>query len=268
MVEWFNDFLQYSANQQSLPCLQELISEALRWRPLPSGLWHSVTIGRYHASGYQGSDNHCLKSMDQQPSVCLGHHIANRSLFITALLILWALWLSWDPMKPLEDMGVRWVRERTKKISSQQITNKYQLIPPEETRTHKSVQICTFGQKKATDEKKSTGSMGQETERCNWTDADESCLVNYICYYPSRKRGQWTQTFWAQAAINVVHTTIGGAVKMSHACHQKWQRIANFSGILWNNEHRANITSESESVWADLIKEVLLAKPFKKKGQW
>ncbi|KAG1777843.1 cytochrome P450 [Suillus placidus] len=38
-------------------------------------------------------------------SVCPGQHIANRSVFITTLLILWAYKLTLDPMKPLEDMG-------------------------------------------------------------------------------------------------------------------------------------------------------------------
>ncbi|KAG1866061.1 cytochrome P450 [Suillus subluteus] len=37
--------------------------------------------------------------------VCPGRHVANRSVFITALLILWAFKLTLDPTKPLEDTG-------------------------------------------------------------------------------------------------------------------------------------------------------------------
>ncbi|KAG1875732.1 cytochrome P450 [Suillus subluteus] len=37
-------------------------------------------------------------------SVCPGQHVANRSVFIATLLILWAYKLTLDPTKPLEDM--------------------------------------------------------------------------------------------------------------------------------------------------------------------
>ncbi|KAJ8580950.1 cytochrome P450 [Rhizopogon salebrosus TDB-379] len=37
--------------------------------------------------------------------VCPGQHVANRSVFITSVLILWAFQLSLDPTKPLDDMG-------------------------------------------------------------------------------------------------------------------------------------------------------------------
>ncbi|KAG2100196.1 cytochrome P450 [Suillus discolor] len=37
--------------------------------------------------------------------VCPGQHVANRSVFINSLLILWAFQLSLDPMKPQDDMG-------------------------------------------------------------------------------------------------------------------------------------------------------------------
>ncbi|KAG1736225.1 cytochrome P450 [Suillus lakei] len=36
---------------------------------------------------------------------CPGQHVANRSVFITVLLILWAFKLTLDPTKPLDDMG-------------------------------------------------------------------------------------------------------------------------------------------------------------------
>ncbi|KAG0694280.1 cytochrome P450 [Suillus ampliporus] len=37
--------------------------------------------------------------------VCPGQHVANRSIFINTLLILWAFRLTLDPTKPLDDMG-------------------------------------------------------------------------------------------------------------------------------------------------------------------
>ncbi|KAG2091002.1 cytochrome P450 [Suillus discolor] len=37
--------------------------------------------------------------------VCPGQHVANRSVFINSLLILWAFQLSLDPTKPQDDMG-------------------------------------------------------------------------------------------------------------------------------------------------------------------
>ncbi|OJA08123.1 hypothetical protein AZE42_08433 [Rhizopogon vesiculosus] len=37
--------------------------------------------------------------------VCPAQHVANRSVFITSLLILWAFQLTLDPTKPLDDMG-------------------------------------------------------------------------------------------------------------------------------------------------------------------
>ncbi|KAJ8595256.1 cytochrome P450, partial [Rhizopogon salebrosus TDB-379] len=37
--------------------------------------------------------------------VCPGQHVANRSVFITSLLLLWAFQLTLDPMQPLDDMA-------------------------------------------------------------------------------------------------------------------------------------------------------------------
>ncbi|KAG1720853.1 cytochrome P450, partial [Suillus paluster] len=37
--------------------------------------------------------------------VCPGRHVANRSIFINSLLILWAFQVTLDPTKPLDDMG-------------------------------------------------------------------------------------------------------------------------------------------------------------------
>ncbi|KAG2347654.1 hypothetical protein BDR05DRAFT_876512 [Suillus weaverae] len=120
--------------------------------------------------------------------------------------------------------------------------------------------------KRATDEKKHAGSTAQEVERCHWSSADESCLLNYVTTHKAKGGDglNFDKTFWTQATIDVVHTTTSGAMKTAEACHQKWARmratfhvvdcVANFSGISWSSELGANITPESESVWTDLIK--------------
>ncbi|KAG1875750.1 cytochrome P450 [Suillus subluteus] len=131
------------ADQGSLPRLQAFISEALRWRPVfPSGLPHrttkdviwenycipaGTTVFGDHWSISQDPDvypePHAFKPqrwIDEQGGlrddlklfaygfgrrVCPGQHVANRSVFIATLLILWAYRLTLDPTKPLEDTG-------------------------------------------------------------------------------------------------------------------------------------------------------------------
>ncbi|KAG1736220.1 cytochrome P450 [Suillus lakei] len=127
----------------SLPRLQAFISEALRWRPVASGglphrttkdvIWEDYCI----PAGTTVFGNHWSISRDPdiypepyafKPQrwiddkgglrddlkffvygfgrrVCPGQHVADRSVFITALLILWAFKLTLDPTKPLDDMG-------------------------------------------------------------------------------------------------------------------------------------------------------------------
>ncbi|KAG1736243.1 cytochrome P450 [Suillus lakei] len=131
------------ADQKSLPRLQAFISEALRWRPVISGgmahrtsedvIWENYCI----PAGTTVFGNHWSISRDPdiypepyvfKPQrwindkgglrddlqffvygfgrrVCPGQHVADRSVFITALLILWAFKLTLDPTKPLDDMG-------------------------------------------------------------------------------------------------------------------------------------------------------------------
>ncbi|KAG1736247.1 cytochrome P450 [Suillus lakei] len=131
------------ADQKSLPRLQAFISEALRWRPVASGgLAHRTTKdviweNYYIPAGTTVFGSHWSISRDPdiypepyafKPQrwindkgglrddlkffvygfgrrVCPGQHVANRSVFITALLILWAFKLTLDPTKPLDDMG-------------------------------------------------------------------------------------------------------------------------------------------------------------------
>ncbi|KAG2125140.1 cytochrome P450 [Suillus clintonianus] len=132
------------ADQESLPHLQAFISEALRWRPpVPSGglahraskdiIWENYCI----PAGTTIFGNHWAISRDPdvypEPDtfkperwiddqgllrddlkliiygfgrrVCPGQHVANRSVFINSLLILWAFQLTLDHTKPLDDMG-------------------------------------------------------------------------------------------------------------------------------------------------------------------
>lgn len=130
-------------DKPSLPRLEAFISEALRWRPLaPEGVPHR-TIQDVHWENYcipAGTTvigNHWAISRDPEVypepdafkpqrwindegrlrddlaffvfgfgrRVCPGQHVANRSVFISSLLILWAFQLSLDPTKPQDDMG-------------------------------------------------------------------------------------------------------------------------------------------------------------------
>ncbi|KAG1807819.1 cytochrome P450 [Suillus subaureus] len=131
------------ADQGSLPRLQAFISEALRWRPVASAgashrttkevIWENYCI----PAGTTVIGNHWSISRDPdvypepyafKPQrwiddkgglrddlkffvygfgrrVCPGQHLANRSVFIITLLILWAYKVTLDPTKPLENMG-------------------------------------------------------------------------------------------------------------------------------------------------------------------
>ncbi|KAG1742247.1 cytochrome P450 [Suillus paluster] len=131
------------ADEQSLPRLQAFISEALRWRPLlPAGVAHRTTKeviwGNYCIPAKTTVvGNHWSISRDPdvfpEPDafkperwindqgrvrddlkffvfgfgrrVCPGQDVATRSVFINAVLILWAFQLNLNPTKPLDDMG-------------------------------------------------------------------------------------------------------------------------------------------------------------------
>ncbi|KAG1747447.1 cytochrome P450 [Suillus lakei] len=132
------------ADQESLPRLQAFILEALRWRPpLPTGALahrttHDVIWENYRIpAGTTLFGNHWSISRDPyvypEPDafkprrwiddqgrlrddlkfavygfgrrVCPGQHVANRSVFINSLLVMWAFQLTLDPTKPLDDMG-------------------------------------------------------------------------------------------------------------------------------------------------------------------
>ncbi|KAG1882710.1 cytochrome P450 [Suillus subluteus] len=131
------------ADKPSLPRLEAFISEALRWRPLsPEGVPHRATqdvIWENYCipAGTTVIGNQWAISRDPEvypePDVfkpqrwiddqgrlrddltlfifgfgrraCPGLHVANRSVFINSLLIIWAFQLSLDPTKPQDDMG-------------------------------------------------------------------------------------------------------------------------------------------------------------------
>ncbi|KAG0695609.1 cytochrome P450 [Suillus ampliporus] len=131
------------ADLKSLPCLQAFISEALRWRPSsPYGFAHRTTkeviwenycipagttvFGNPWAISRDPEvypEPHAFKPqrwIDGQGRlrddvklliygfgrrICPGQHVANRSLSITSLFILWAFRLTLDPTKPLDDTG-------------------------------------------------------------------------------------------------------------------------------------------------------------------
>ncbi|KAG2100173.1 cytochrome P450 [Suillus discolor] len=133
------------ADKPSLPRLEAFISEALRWRPLgPFGEFLNgrscadVHIDNYCIpAGTTVIGNHWAISRDPEVypepeafkpqrwindqgrlrddlaffvygfgrRACPGQHVANRSVFINSLLILWAFQLSLDPTKPQDDMG-------------------------------------------------------------------------------------------------------------------------------------------------------------------
>ncbi|KAG1807776.1 cytochrome P450 [Suillus subaureus] len=132
-------------DQGSLPRLQAFISEALRWRPVPSGGFpHRTTNRTYDDLSHQ--ENYCIPAgttvfgdhwsisrdsdvypephaskpqrwIDEQGGLrddlnffvygfgrraCPGQHVADRSVFIATLLVLWAYKLTLDPTQPWE----------------------------------------------------------------------------------------------------------------------------------------------------------------------
>ncbi|KAG1741572.1 cytochrome P450 [Suillus paluster] len=131
------------ADQKFLPLLDAFISEAERWRPLgPNGFPHRTTgdvvwenycipagttvLGSHwaisrdpevypepHAFRPQRWINEQGRLRDDLTyffygfgrRVCPGRHLADRSVFINSLLILWAFQLTLDPTKPLDDVG-------------------------------------------------------------------------------------------------------------------------------------------------------------------
>ncbi|KAG2135100.1 cytochrome P450 [Suillus clintonianus] len=128
------------ADQKSLPLLQAFITEALRWRPSATGaLPHRTTKDENYRIPAGTTVFGNLWSISQDPDVypepeafkpqrwigdqgkprddikffvfgfgrrvCPGQHVAERSVFMSALLILWAFRLTLDPTKPLDNMG-------------------------------------------------------------------------------------------------------------------------------------------------------------------
>ncbi|KAG2069375.1 cytochrome P450 [Suillus decipiens] len=129
------------ADKPSLPLLAAFISEALRWRPLAEGgLPHRTTEDENYCIPAGTTVVGNLWAISRDPEVypepdafkpqrwiddqgrlrddlaffvygfgrrvCPGRHIANRSVFINSLLILWAFKLSLDPTTLQGDMGI------------------------------------------------------------------------------------------------------------------------------------------------------------------
>ncbi|KAG2049584.1 cytochrome P450 [Suillus hirtellus] len=131
------------ADKPSLPRLEAFISEALRWRPLvPFGFPHRTAEDVIWASPFEKTiafplELRCSATIDPEVypepdafkpqrwiddegrlrddlaffvygfgrRVCPGQHVANKSVFINSLLMLWAFQLSLDATKPQDDMG-------------------------------------------------------------------------------------------------------------------------------------------------------------------
>lgn len=129
--------------RSSLPLLTAFISEALRWRPLgPNGFPHRTTkdvIWENYCipAGTTVLGNHWAISRDAEVypdpdafkpqrwindqgrlrddltyfvygfgrRICPGLHLANRSVWINSVLVLWAFQLTLDPTKPVDDVG-------------------------------------------------------------------------------------------------------------------------------------------------------------------
>ncbi|KIJ67582.1 hypothetical protein HYDPIDRAFT_174015 [Hydnomerulius pinastri MD-312] len=130
-------------DDESLPILRAFILESMRWRPLaPMGVPHRATEdiiwdGYCIPAGTTVFGNHWAISRDPEVfpdpekfdltrwltsdgklrgdlkfpyfgfgrRICPGQHVANRSIFINALLILWSFRISIDTSKPIDDMG-------------------------------------------------------------------------------------------------------------------------------------------------------------------
>ncbi|KAG2354506.1 hypothetical protein BDR07DRAFT_1305939 [Suillus spraguei] len=129
--------------------------------------------------------------------------------------------------------------------------------------------------------KKTQAAGGQEPEpkdRCFWMPDDDNRLIDFIEANRSRAGDgiNFDKMFWTEAATYLAESTTQGAVKTGEACSSKWSwlrvtfdivdRVANHSGVAWDQYCGADITTESEMVWADIVKATPSAKPYKTKG--
>ncbi|KAG0707278.1 hypothetical protein DFH29DRAFT_995081 [Suillus ampliporus] len=115
---------------------------------------------------------------------------------------------------------------------------------------------------------------------CVWSLADKSILIVYISSQQAKydNRMNFDKTFWVTAAAEMAAKGTGvGAAKSPDACNQKWEwihnmfkvinKIANSSRITHTCEKGGNITAESETIWADLLKSALPSQ-FLSHGLW
>ncbi|KAG0707163.1 hypothetical protein DFH29DRAFT_773642, partial [Suillus ampliporus] len=99
-----------------------------------------------------------------------------------------------------------------------------------------------------------------------WTLDDENKLIDFIEVNKSRggDGANFDSTFWNEVSTHLAGSTSQGAVKTGESCLSKWTRlhatfsvvdkVANHSGMAWDNDCGADITPKSETVWADIIK--------------
>ncbi|KAG2141066.1 cytochrome P450 [Suillus clintonianus] len=159
------------ADQQSLIRLHAFISEAVRWRPVaPNGFPHRTTKDENYCipAGTTVFGNHWAICRDPEVypepdafkpqrwideegllrddltnflygfgrRVCPGQHVANRTVFISVVLILWAFRLTLDPTKPLDDMGFMNSEKAHRPFTYRPCTIEFERIIPETELRH------------------------------------------------------------------------------------------------------------------------------------
>ncbi|KAG1777163.1 hypothetical protein EV702DRAFT_1197482 [Suillus placidus] len=133
--------------------------------------------------------------------------------------------------------------------------------------------------------KKKAAADSQETitaakDRCIWSLDDERKLMEYAVQHHAKGGNgmNFTKSFWVGAAAEMATRPCPeGAPKTPEACQSKWTRIrkmyqvvdkiaSHASGLSFHPELGANISEESETMWADFIKHNPSAKPLRNKG--
>ncbi|KAG0707277.1 hypothetical protein DFH29DRAFT_871630 [Suillus ampliporus] len=112
--------------------------------------------------------------------------------------------------------------------------------------------------------KQAAGSQEPEMkDKCVWTLDNENKLIDFIEVNKSRggDGANFDQTFWNEVAVH-----LAGSTSRLRATFSIVDKVANHSGMAWDNNCGADITPESEMVWADIIKATPNAKSYKTKG--
>ncbi|KAG2115539.1 hypothetical protein BD769DRAFT_1673064 [Suillus cothurnatus] len=115
---------------------------------------------------------------------------------------------------------------------------------------------------------------------CIWSLDDKRKLVEYAVQHHAKGGDgmNFTKSFWVGATAEMAtHPCPEGAPKTPEACQSKWTRIkkmyqvvnkiaSHALGLSFHLELGANISEESEIMWADFIKHNPSAKPLRNKG--